>query len=179
MFGELLSFPSFPSSFCSLSSGMLSAKRRKAKSNTKATRTLCLSKPKGEIQRFFPSSQAFSPQYKMAEPRDSHRESSETQDPRPHPQPPRLTMPCQTSAIFCLDLQSPSLHPLTLCADAELRALLRALPTKTDIETLIARLKELHRQDLQAVMSDVQCLSDRLSTRETTLATLEHHMTAL
>lgn len=99
--------------------------------------------------------------------------------PRPYPPPPWLPIPCQRHLQSFAQICKVPLHPLTLCVDAELWELLLALLTKTDIETLIGSLEESHCQELQAVRSDVQCLSDRLSAGETTLTTLEKCMTAL
>lgn len=55
---------------------------------------------------------------------------------------------------------------MTLRADDELWALLQALPT--NIDALIGKLEDAHRQELKAVKSDMQSLSDCLSSGETT-----------
>lgn len=62
--------------------------------------------------------------------------------------------------------------------DSDIRALLRALPTRAEIETLILRI-ETHRRYLQAVKSDVQALSVRLHTGESSVSALETRVSAL
>lgn len=57
-----------------------------------------------------------------------------------------------------------------------MRRLLRALPTRADIEALILRVTEAHQQDLQGVRSDVQQLSERLAEGETTILTVEERL---
>lgn len=51
-----------------------------------------------------------------------------------------------SEAVFHSDSQDSLHQPLTLRAGAELRALLQALPTRTDIEALIGRLEAIHRK---------------------------------
>lgn len=75
--------------------------------------------------------------------------------------------------------QSPSAYPPTLQVDAELQALLHALPTKVDIESLIGRLEKQHRKDLIEVKRDMQSLSTRLTSEESSLASLETHVASL
>lgn len=43
--------------------------------------------------------------------------------------------------------------------DAELWALLKALPTKTDIESLIGRIEQQHRQEMREVKGEMKSLS--------------------
>lgn len=63
--------------------------------------------------------------------------------------------------------------------NTDIGVLLQALPTKTEIEALILRLVDAHHQDIQAVRTDVQAISDRVSTGETSLSALEHRAAAL
>lgn len=49
------------------------------------------------------------------------------------------------------DLQSSQHQPLTLRADAELWALLQALPTRSDIKALISKLEATHHRELVAM----------------------------
>lgn len=60
--------------------------------------------------------------------------------------------------------------------DAEIRALLQALPAKQDIETLIQRVEEAHRRDIQAVRMEISSLSDRVDAGETSITSLEARM---
>lgn len=82
-------------------------------------------------------------------------------------------------AAFLSDPRGLPCPTLTYRADAELRSLLQALPTRADIEALIGRVEEMHRQELRAVKTDVQALTTRLATGESTLSMLEQRMTAL
>lgn len=60
-----------------------------------------------------------------------------------------------------------------------IRALLQALPTPADMEALIYRMGETHRRDLQSIRIDVQSLSDRICTGETTQTALEKRVSQL
>lgn len=75
--------------------------------------------------------------------------------------------------------------PLTLRADAELGSLLRAFPTGSDIEALVNRLEASHRKEITKVRLEVQLLSDRMTTGESSvskiekrLRTVENHQTS-
>lgn len=57
--------------------------------------------------------------------------------------------------------------------DRELRALLQALPMKQDIESLIQRVEEAHRRNIQEVRAANRSLSDRADTRETSIFSLK------
>lgn len=54
-----------------------------------------------------------------------------------------------------------------------LRALLQALLTRMDMKALVSRL-EGHHRDLQLVWMEVQSLSERFTTGDTSLASLEN-----
>lgn len=69
--------------------------------------------------------------------------------------------------------------PLMFGADEELRAILQALPTKADIETLIGRVEAAHRKELHAVKQEVHSLSDRLTAGETSMLVIDRRVTAL
>lgn len=138
---------------------MLSAKRQKAKSNLQATQA---AKSGGEVQRFVPSSQTASPDPKIAEPHGLLHEAS---DPPVSPAvSSELEAYSDAPAASCLGPPDFSHQPLTLQTDDELRNLLQALPTKTDIKALIDRLEETYRLELQKVKKDMQAPSDRLTT---------------
>lgn len=80
-------------------------------------------------------------------------------------------------------LQSGSGTPLntfkSIRGDVELWALLRTLPTKTNIESLINRLETQHRKDIQEVRGELGSLSTRLTAGETSVMDLERRVTAL
>lgn len=56
--------------------------------------------------------------------------------------------------------QPPELNML----DQDIRALLQALPTRTNIEALILRLEETHCRDIQEVRGEVSNLTDQIMT---------------
>lgn len=66
-----------------------------------------------------------------------------------------------------------------LGADAELKAILQALPTRSDIEALVRRVEAAHRKEIRAVKQEVQALNTRLTSGESSLTTLEKRVTAL
>lgn len=51
--------------------------------------------------------------------------------------------------------------PPSVLGDPDLRALLQALPTRSDMEAMVSCLEEVHRRDLQLVRTEVQSLADR------------------
>lgn len=60
-----------------------------------------------------------------------------------------------------------------------LKAMLQALPTRADMESLVKRLEESHRKDLDIVRGEVQQLTDKLDTDELLLARLDERITSL
>lgn len=63
--------------------------------------------------------------------------------------------------------------------ELDLRALLQALPMRADMEAMVSHLEEVHCRDLKLVWTQVQQLSDRLTTDETSLASLEDRVSQL
>lgn len=57
--------------------------------------------------------------------------------------------------------------------------LLRALPTKADIESLMSRLETQHRKDIQEVRGELSSLDTRLTAGETSVMDLEWRVSAL
>lgn len=64
------------------------------------------------------------------------------------------------------------MQPCSLQMEAELRAFLQALPTKSDMQLIIGCLEEKHCKEIQVVRKDVQSLSTRLTIVEASIATL-------
>lgn len=152
---------------------MPSTRKKVAKGSNQTAK---IAKGSGKIAKFFPNCQASSPTLKM-EPRGPSRDSP---DPIIHPVSPAASVnsdTCSDSPTASLSVPGPSSQPPTLCMDSELRALLHALQTKADIETLICRLEEQHRKDFLGNKRDVQSLSTHLTTRETSLETLQRMTT--
>lgn len=61
----------------------------------------------------------------------------------------------------------------------DLRAILQALPTKSNIEALILRIEEAHSRDIQEVKAELHTLSDRVDSREASISSLTHRVSAL
>lgn len=100
---------------------------------------------------------------------DQRNISHET--PGTHDQPASLTASSASGTYMDTppdlrpDIQGSPQYPCTTQMVMEMRTLLRALPTKSDIEA-DTRLEEQHRQDIQGVKQDIQSLSSRLTTGE-------------
>lgn len=92
----------------------------------------------------------------------------------PSPEPDHLT---ETLTDFQTDMAGPSQSQSRL--EDDLRAMLQALPTRADIEALIFCIEEAHGRDMQEVRNDLQSLTDRVSTRETSVSSLENWVAAL
>lgn len=63
--------------------------------------------------------------------------------------------------------------------DQDIRSMMQALPTRTDIEALILRLEETHRRDIQEVREDVTNLTDRVASGEAAFSDLTSRVAAL
>lgn len=111
----------------------------------------------------------------------SHGEHGEGQAARGSSSPHRDTQRADSYAGFPPDLRpshSESFYCLshTLGGDAELRSILMALPTKTDIAALIATVEATHRKEMQAVRAEVNTLTTRMEVGENSLAALERRV---
>lgn len=62
--------------------------------------------------------------------------------------------------------------------DQDIREMLQAFPTRTDIEALILRLKETHRRDIQEVRGEVSNLVDWVTMGEASVSSLEIRVAA-
>lgn len=69
--------------------------------------------------------------------------------------------------------------PVTFRADAELKAILQALPTRADIEALVGKVEAAHKREMKEIKQDMQSLSSRLTTGEFSLVTLEQRVASL
>lgn len=69
--------------------------------------------------------------------------------------------------------------PPSYRTDPELMAILQALPTKTDIESLVGRVEAAHRKGIQAMKQEVQSLSTRLAAGESSLSLFDGRLSAL
>lgn len=63
--------------------------------------------------------------------------------------------------------------------ELDLKALLQALPTRSEMEATVSRLEEVHRKDLQMVRTEVQVLVDRFTIEETAVAALEDRVSRM
>lgn len=77
------------------------------------------------------------------------------------------------------DMATPALVSGGTSAEQDIRALLQALPTRSDIETLILRLEETHCRDFQEVKAEVSTLADRVSSGKGSLTALEQQVAGL
>lgn len=82
-----------------------------------------------------------------------------------------------TPAVFRMVMEDSTQHRSRL--DTDLRAMLQALPTRADIETLIQRIEEAHSRDIQEIRTDLHTVTDRVASRETVTAALESRVQAL
>lgn len=159
---------------------MLSSKKRTAK---KAKKNNKLSPPdaaQGELLRIFQQLQSGSPELKMAAAHASLAASSTHDIPPDSPtgsQSPEFlanVLPSRSSGS-----RTPSQTPLLFGADEELRAILQALPTKADIETLIGKVEAAHRKEIRAVKQEVHSLSDRLTVGEASVSEIDRRVSVL
>lgn len=160
---------------------MQSTKRHRTRAYTRGTPA---GKSPGEIRRYFLQLQGLSPGAAVAVSRgpprgekqkaSNHAEACISPDYRDTPDhsdasngdPPGNPM------------ASPQPHEPTLF-DQDIRSLLQALPTRTDIEALILKLEETHRRDIQEVRGEVSTLAERVSTGEVSVSSLTDRVTAL
>lgn len=63
--------------------------------------------------------------------------------------------------------------------EEDLRNMLRALPTRADIEALILRKEEAHSKNIQEVKADLHNVENRVSSGENRLSALEDKVQAL
>lgn len=92
----------------------------------------------------------------------------------PSPEPDQIS---GTPAIFHTDMAGPSQCPGHL--EDDLRAMLQALNTKSDIETLILHIEEAHSRAIQEVKAELHPLSDRMDSGEASVSSLANRVTDL
>lgn len=157
---------------------MHSSKRKSAKWNTKSTKLTPSTPSTGEIQHLF---QLQSLELKMADPRAAPpgNHASHSSPALPAASMSSEAYPDIPPAFLSDPRRSSPYPPTTYQEDNELRTLLQALPTKSDMEALIGRVEAAHRQELQIVRKEVQVLSSRLTTGEASLSTLDQRVSAL
>lgn len=82
----------------------------------------------------------------------------------------------EASALFHPDSSEaadPSQADVTATLEGDIQALLRALPTRQNIKALILRVEETHRQDIQAVRTDINVLAEKVNAGEESVSSLE------
>lgn len=161
--------------------GMYSAGKRRGKHQKRVS-----PKPhrSSDIQRFLLNSLGASPITNMADAtrHDTHTEQQLQASSSQMPLPNNTNMDFTIPALFrseSQELSQPSHTPLTLRADAELRALLQALQMRADIEAIVSRLEASHHQEIAVVRQEVQTLSDRMDSGESSVAALEWRLSAV
>lgn len=109
--------------------------------------------------------------------------STKTQDMEGLPscfgmQPATTSSPARMTPLSS-DMPDPQRPVMPFQMHSEIRVLLRALPTHSEIESLLLQIEETHCWDLQAVQSDVQALSEKMHTGETAVSALETRVSSL
>lgn len=136
-------------------------------------------KSPGEIRRYFLQLQGQSPGSRVTAPRGEKQKASKQIEtcvsPCSRAEPERSTDNYGSPHRGTMASPQPS-EPLL---DQDIRSLLQALPTRTDIEALILKLEETHRRDIQEVRGEVSTLAERVSTGETSVALLADRVAAL
>lgn len=159
---------------------MLASKKRTYKKNKKKNSPVISTPALGDFQRLFGRSSSGSPEFKMAEPRFSLSQSPDLvagPDPSEGSRSPILypnsSVPAESEA------PGTPHRPFMLGADAELKAILQALPTRADIEALVGRVEAARKKEIRAVKQEVQALNTHLTAGESSLTTLEKIVTVM
>lgn len=136
-------------------------------------------KARGDIEQFLTHSQLTPTTFKMVEPRGESEVRA--RDDRPASPVAFMELDCYSDIPAALQTgaQTPTLGLREAAADAELWALLKALPTKADIESLIGHIESQHRKEMKAVRGEIKSLTTRLSVGETSVAELERRVSDL
>lgn len=160
---------------------MQSAKRHRTRASIRGTPT---GKSPGEIRRYFLQVQGSYPGTKVTAPRGSphgehqraprQAEAYPTPDSRPAP-----ILPTDSHGEPQKDVMSSPQPPAPVLIDHDIRSLLQALPTRSDIEALILKLEETHRRDIQEVRGEISNLTERVSTGESSASLLSERVSAL
>lgn len=160
---------------------MQSAKRHRTRASTRGTSA---SKSPGEIRRYFLQLQGSSPGTTVTAPRGSPR-GEKQKAPRqseacssPTPQPTQEYPTDTYKDTHQPTMESPQ-PPDPALFEQDIRGLLQALPTRSDIEALILRLEETHRRDIQEVRGEVSTLTERVTSGEASVTSLTDRVAAL
>lgn len=136
------------------------------------------STPRNGIQRYFRGSQRVSPGAILAAPRAPRSPESTVPDsPRSSTSPATTDCPQEAQRDCSAKMASSHLQPSGVSDD--IREILQALPTKSDIEALILRIEEAHSRDIQEVRGDLHALTNRVDSGEATISSLTHRIEAL
>lgn len=160
---------------------MQSAKRHRTRASTRGTP---VGKSPGEIRLYFLQLQGSYPGAAVAAPRGSPR-GEKQRAPRqteacssPVYQPARELSADSYGEPHQTTMASPQ-PPKPILIDQDIRSLLQALPTRSDIEALILKLEETHRRDIQEVRGEISNLTERVSTGESSVSLLSDRVSAL
>lgn len=163
---------------------MIASKKYRTRSLTRGNQTAT---PRSGIQRYFRDSRRASLGAIATAPHMQYMDESAPLELSDSPTLPN-TLGCfsETPAAFRSTMDSPSLPSSSMPED--LRAILQALPTKadiealpskSDIETLILRVEEAHTCDIQEIRAEIQGISDRVDSGESSLTILTQRVSAL
>lgn len=107
---------------------------------------------------------------------DTRGGTEEARDRDVQPTPPAASMESDSYSDTPAVLQPESRTPIAglrkAGRDTELWALLKALPTRANIELLIGRIETQHRKEMQKMTGEMKSLSTRLLSGETSVADL-------
>lgn len=133
------------------------------------------------IQRYLTDKRELSQDAIAASPRDLRTVSDfNNTDMSRAPSPTISTDPgplMGTPAVFRSATADPT--PGQSRLEDDLRAMLQALPTRADIETLIQRVEEAHKRDIQEIKTDIQTIDHRVTTGESLTSALESRILSL
>lgn len=133
------------------------------------------------IRKYFRGRQDLSPGAIVSAPRalrTSRAERGSTMSQSPSPTLSLETNPHMgTPAVFRSgSADTPHGQPRL---EDDLRAMLQALPTRADIESLIQRVEEAHRRDIQEVKTELNTINTRVTTGENLTSALEARVLSL
>lgn len=158
---------------------MKATKRYRTRAVSKGTPSI---QNPGEIHRYF--RKELSPGARVAAPRGPPCELTQQASTRRAQSFPEglsaLPSPTPETPEYSPSRRMTSTYPPELVpVDQDIRTLLQALPTKTDIKAMILHLEETHRRDIQEVRGEVSSLSNRVTSGETAVSPLEDRVSAL
>lgn len=153
---------------------------RETRSTTRRAQSPAPRTIQGDIQQYFVPSLQVSPDVTVATLHSSSQAVSTkpSRSALPHMPDSKLE-----ATVYSQPAQAEAGDPLqaedTGNMEGDIRALLRELPTRRDIEDLIRRVEESHHRDIQAVRADFETLVERVNIGEGNVSSLEQRVKAI